>query len=117
MSHDTYETPLGNRYASPEMLRLFSADHKFGTWRRLWVALAESEMEMGLPVTREQVDELARAIIDHIDVVPVNKNAMKLEIKLKTGLSADFSYVRTGERYARRSAPIIKKMIDSYKNS
>jgi hypothetical protein len=68
-------------------------------------------------MTKEQVDELARTIIDRIDVVPVNKNAMKLEIKLKTGLSADFSYVRTGERYARRSAPIIKKMIDSYKNS
>lgn len=68
-------------------------------------------------MTKEQVDELARTIIDRIDVVPVNKNAMKLEIKLKTGLSADFSYVRTGERYARRSAPISKKMIDSYKNS
>ena len=66
-------------------------------------------------MTREQVDELARAIIDHIDVVPINKNSMKLEIKLKTGLSTDFSYVRTGERYARRSAPISKKMIDAYK--
>ena len=64
MSHDTYETPLGSRYASPEMLRLFSADHKFGTWRRLWVALAESEMEMGLPVTREQVDELKAHLTD-----------------------------------------------------
>ncbi len=68
-------------------------------------------------MTREQVDELARTIIDRIDVIPVNKNTMKLEIKLKTGLSTDFSYVRTGERYARRSAPITKKMIDSYKNS
>ena len=67
-------------------------------------------------MTKEQVDELARAIIDHIDVVPINKNSMKLEIKLKTGLSTDFSYVRTGERYARRSAPISKKMIDSYKS-
>ena len=67
-------------------------------------------------MTKEQVDELARTIIDRIDVVPVNKNTMKLEIKLKTGLSTDFSYVRMGERYARRSAPISKKMIDSYKN-
>ena len=64
MSHDTYETPLGSRYASPEMLRLFSADHKFGTWRRLWVALAESEMEMGLPVTQDQVDELKAHLTD-----------------------------------------------------
>jgi hypothetical protein len=67
-------------------------------------------------MTREQVDELARTIIDRIDVVPMNRNSMKLEIKLKTGLSTDFSYVRTGERYARRSAPISKKMIDSYKS-
>ncbi len=66
-------------------------------------------------MTREQVDELARTIIDRIDVVPINKNSMKLEIKLKTGLSTDFSYVRAGERYARRSGQITKKMIDSYK--
>lgn len=66
-------------------------------------------------MTKEQVDELARTIIDRIDVVPMNKNSMKLEIKLKTGLSTDFSYVRTGERYARRSGAISKKMIDSYK--
>ena len=66
-------------------------------------------------MTKEQVDELARTIIDRIDVVPMNKNSMKLEIKLKTGLSTDFSYVRTGERYSRRSGAISKKMIDSYK--
>ena len=66
-------------------------------------------------MTCEQVDELARTIIDRIDVVPVNDKTMKLEIKLKTGLSTDFSYVRTGERYARRSGLITKKMIDSYK--
>ncbi len=67
-------------------------------------------------MTKEQVDELARTIIDRIDVVPMNKNSMKLEIKLKTGLSTDFSYVRTGERYSRRSGAISKKMIDSYKS-
>ena len=66
-------------------------------------------------MTKEQVDELARTIIDRIDVIPTNKNSMKLEIKLKTGLSTDFSYVRTGERYARRSGAISKKMIDAYK--
>ncbi|MBO4865841.1 MAG: recombinase family protein [Ruminococcus sp.] len=66
-------------------------------------------------MTKEQVDELARTIIDRIDVVPTNKNSMKLEIKLKTGLSEDITYVRTGERYSRRSGPISKKMIDAYK--
>lgn len=55
---DTYESPLSARYADKEMKYLFSSDKKFRTWRRLWVALAESEMELGLPVTQEQVDEL-----------------------------------------------------------
>ena len=64
--HDRYETPLNSRYASEEMQRIFSPDRKFTTWRRLWVALAESEMEMGLPVTREQVEQL-RAHIEDID--------------------------------------------------
>ena len=62
--HDTYETPLNSRYASPEMQEIFSPDRKFTTWRKLWVALAESEMEMGLPVTRAQVDELKAHIYD-----------------------------------------------------
>lgn len=55
---DTYESPLSSRYADKEMKYLFSPDMKFKTWRRLWIALAESEMELGLPVTQEQVDEL-----------------------------------------------------------
>ncbi|MDE6107560.1 MAG: adenylosuccinate lyase [Oscillospiraceae bacterium] len=58
MSTNTYESPLSSRYASPEMLYLFSPDKKFTTWHKLWVALARAEMELGLPVTQEQVDEL-----------------------------------------------------------
>ena len=64
--HDTYETPLNSRYASREMQKIFSPDRKFTTWRKLWVALAESEMEMGLPVTQKQVDEL-KAHVEDID--------------------------------------------------
>ena len=64
--HDTYETPLNSRYASREMQQIFSPDRKFTTWRKLWVALAESEMEMGLPVTQAQVDEL-KAHVEDID--------------------------------------------------
>ncbi len=63
---NVYENPLCTRYASREMKEIFSADRKFQTWRRLWVALAESERELGLPITQEQVDEL-RAHITDID--------------------------------------------------
>ncbi|MCD7919892.1 MAG: adenylosuccinate lyase [Clostridiales bacterium] len=55
---NNYESPLSSRYASKEMQYIFSPDKKFSTWRRLWVALARAEMELGLPVTQEQVDEL-----------------------------------------------------------
>lgn len=55
---DTYENPLNTRYASKEMQYLFSPDKKFTTWRKLWIALAESEKELGLPITDEQIAEL-----------------------------------------------------------
>ncbi|MGN0165067.1 MAG: adenylosuccinate lyase [Lachnospiraceae bacterium] len=58
MSTDCYSSPLSERYASKEMQYIFSQDMKFRTWRRLWIALAESEMELGLNITQEQVDEL-----------------------------------------------------------
>ncbi len=63
---DVYENPLCARYASREMQHIFSPDFKFSTWRRLWVALAESEQELGLPITDEQLDEM-RAHIHDID--------------------------------------------------
>ncbi len=66
MSTDRYVSPLSERYASKEMQYIFSADKKFTTWRRLWVALARAEMKLGLPVTQEQVDEL-EANISNID--------------------------------------------------
>ena len=55
---DIYETPLGSRYASKEMQYLFSPDMKFRTWRKLWIALAETEQELGLDITDEQIAEL-----------------------------------------------------------
>ena len=58
--HNTYETPLNSRYASAEMQYIFSPDKKFKTWRRLWIALAEAERELGLPITEEQIDELKK---------------------------------------------------------
>ena len=59
-----YESPLASRYASEYMLKLFSSDTRYQTWRRLWVSLAKAEMALGLPVTKEQVDELSAHIAD-----------------------------------------------------
>ena len=58
MITDIYENPIITRYSSKEMARNFSDDKKFGLWRRLWIALAESERELGLNITEEQIDEL-----------------------------------------------------------
>ena len=64
MTKDRYSSPLASRYASDHMLHLFSPDMRFQTWRRLWTALARAEHALGLPVTQEQVDELAAHITD-----------------------------------------------------
>lgn len=64
MNKAIYESPLSSRYASDQMQYIFSPDKKFSTWRRLWVALARAEMELGLPITQEQVDELSAHITD-----------------------------------------------------
>jgi len=66
MMKPTYENPLCARYASAEIQHIFSPDFKFSTWRRLWIALAESEKELGLPITDAQLDEM-RAHVTDID--------------------------------------------------
>ena len=66
ISKPSYESPLNSRYASPEMQYIFSPDKKFTTWRKLWIALAESEKELGLNITDEQINEL-KAHIDDVD--------------------------------------------------
>ncbi|MBR6237585.1 MAG: adenylosuccinate lyase [Lachnospiraceae bacterium] len=66
MSTDCYSSPLSERYASKEMQYIFSQDKKFRTWRRLWVALAETEKELGLDITDEQIEEL-KAHLDDIN--------------------------------------------------
>ena len=71
MSTDNYSSPLSERYASKEMQHIFSQYMKFATWRKLWVALAETEMELGLKnekgepeITQEQIDEMKAHIYD-----------------------------------------------------
>ncbi|MBR6770978.1 MAG: adenylosuccinate lyase [Lachnospiraceae bacterium] len=66
MSTDRYQSPLSERYASKEMQYIFSPDMKFRTWRKLWIALAETEKELGLAITQEQIDEL-KAFADDIN--------------------------------------------------
>jgi adenylosuccinate lyase len=64
MSKSKYESPLSSRYASDEMLYIFSPDKKFSTWRRLWIALARAEMKLGLNVTQAQINEMEAHITD-----------------------------------------------------
>ncbi|MBQ2450151.1 MAG: adenylosuccinate lyase [Lachnospiraceae bacterium] len=66
MRTDIYQSPLCERYASKEMQSIFSNDRKFSTWRKLWVALAESEQELGLPISNEQIQEM-KSQISNID--------------------------------------------------
>jgi len=67
MLSDTPQNPLYERYASPEMARIFSSRHRFLTWRRLWISLAECERELGLPISAEQIDAL-RKVADDVDL-------------------------------------------------
>lgn len=74
---DTFESPLAGRYASKYMLHLFSPDMRFGTWRKLWVSLAQAQHDLGLPVTQAQVDQL-RANVSPIDYDFVAKKEAEL---------------------------------------
>lgn len=75
--HDKYSSPLSSRYASREMLSLFSDNSRYQTFRRLWVALAQSEMELGLNITPEQVDEL-KANVENIDFEAVARKEKEI---------------------------------------
>ncbi len=75
--HDVYDLPLVSRYASGEMAALWGDQRKFSTWRQLWVTLAEAEAELGLPITRGQIEEL-RAHVDSIDFDAAEKYERKL---------------------------------------
>ena len=91
--HDTYETPLNSRYASREMQKIFSPDRKFTTWRKLWVALAESEMEMGLPVTQKQVDEL-KAHVEDIDYEAARRHEERTRHDVMAHVPVSYTHLR-----------------------
>lgn len=77
MSHDQYQNPLISRYASQDMSRLWSPQSIHSTWRKLWVALAEAERELGLPITEAQISEL-RANIETIDFAAAGRYEREL---------------------------------------
>ncbi|MEE0639611.1 MAG: adenylosuccinate lyase, partial [Acutalibacteraceae bacterium] len=78
---DTYESPLNSRYASDRMKYIFSPDFKFRTWRRLWIALAESEKELGLNITDEQIAELKAHKDDiHYDVAAAREKEVRHDV-------------------------------------
>lgn len=80
-NYNSYESPFCTRYASPEMQFLFSADKKFTTWRKLWVALARGEMKLGLSVTQEQVDELEAHVNDiNYDVAEAREKIVRHDV-------------------------------------
>lgn len=96
---DIYENPLCARYASRTMQHIFSPDFKFSTWRRLWVALAEAEQELGLPITDEQIEEM-RAHLTDIDYA----KAAEYESRLRHDVMA---HIRTFGELCPKAKPII----------
>jgi adenylosuccinate lyase len=98
-ARDEYVNPLGTRYASKPMLRLFSDDRKFGTWRRLWLALARAEKELGLAITDEQIAEMER----HLDDVDY-ETADRREREVRHDVMA---HVHAFGKQCPKAAPII----------
>src|SRR3954468_920802 len=100
MTHDTYESPLATRNASPEMLRLFSPQHKFGLWRRLWLELARSERDLGISRITDAALREMEAHLDDIDF----KRAADWEKRLRHDVMA---HVHTFEEAAPAAKGII----------
>jgi len=98
-NYSIYQNPLAERYTSKEMLELFSAQKKFSTWRKLWIALAESEKEVGLNIAQEQIDEMKKNI-DNIDF----EYAAKMEKKFRHDVMA---HVHTFGKVCPKAMPII----------
>lgn len=81
MNNEIYHTPLGERYASKEMLYIFSPDKKFKTWRKLWIALAEAEKELGLDITDEQIEEMKKFSDDiNYDVAKAKEKEVRHDV-------------------------------------
>ena len=97
--HDSFQNPLCTRYAGKEMQRIFSDQQKFSTWRRLWLALAESEQALGLPITDAQLDEM-RLHLDDIDYGLAHRKEKELRHDV-------MAHVHTFAAACPKAAPII----------
>lgn len=98
-NYSNYQNPLAERYTSKEILELFSAQKKFSTWRKLWIALAESEKELGLNITQEQIDEMKKNV-DNIDF----EYAAEMEKKFRHDVMA---HIHTFGKICPKAMPII----------
>ncbi len=98
-AHNRYEHPLVSRYATKEMSEIWSPDRKFSTWRRLWLALAQSEKELGITITDEQLEAM-KAHLDDIDY----EYAAEMEKKFRHDVMA---HVHTFGKVAPVAMPII----------
>jgi len=96
---DRYENPLCKRYASAEMQQIFSDDYKFSTWRKLWIALAESQQELGLNITSDQIAEM-KANVNNINYV----NASKYEKQIRHDVMA---HIRAFGDQCPKAMPVI----------
>nr|WP_243429316.1 adenylosuccinate lyase [Defluviitalea raffinosedens] len=97
--YDIYQSPFSERYSSKEMQYLFSSDKKFKTWRKLWIALAEAEKELGLPITDEQIEELKKYAEDiNYEVAKQREKEVRHDV-----MSHVYAY---GEQ-AKKAKPII----------
>ena len=99
ISSRVYENPLVTRNASAQMLEVFSPQRKFSTWRRVWLALAEAEKELGLPITDEQIKQM-RAHLDDIDY----QEAARQEQRLRHDVMA---HLQTFAKAAPLAKPIL----------
>ncbi len=99
MENNVYSNPLVERYGSKEMLENFSPNKKFSTWRKLWIALAESQKELGLNITDDQIEEM-KAVVDNIDY----EMAKKKELEVRHDVMA---HVHTFGTQAPKAMPII----------
>ena len=106
--HDRYRSPLSGRYASSEMQEIWSQQRKVGTWRRLWLALAQSEQELGLSISDEQISQLQ----EHLDDIDF-KAAAKYEEELRHDVMAHVHVLGDAAPLARPIAIIKNKNTNS----